>query len=75
MGTSAIQLGESLIDSFVSTIQNNPLQEGEIRLVEGVGEVYIALTTTNVDDVDGIVYTEQYKFTIDDIGYTIYARL
>ena len=65
-------LSEYMQLRFIETVRQDPLMENEIRQMEDMGETYIALTSSQVDEA---VFMEMYSFLIDNVRYSVYFRL
>ena len=59
-----------LLDEFT----NNPLQEGEVRRVVGLGQLYVALPAT-VPSQEGYRFARLYSLRFDGVEHVFYARL
>lgn len=67
-----MQLTSVHVERLRDNLRSKPLQEGEIRRVVGAGEQYIALTSVTVEAAE---YTKMYALKIDDVSYTIFAKV
>ena len=52
-------------------VRDTPLEEAEIRRVEGLGEQYVALASYDPGDE----FTKVYELKIYDIPHVIYSKL
>lgn len=52
-------------------VRQQPLEQGEIRRIKGLGNLYMALVTTEVDSTK---YKEMYSLFIDDVEYIFYGQ-
>ena len=66
-----MQLTEQYLIRLRNSLQEHELEQGEILRVLGLGEHYIALACTKVEDPP---YTELYTMVIDGVEYILYAR-
>lgn len=60
---------QSLVRNRVRT---NPLAEGEVQRIEGMGELYISLSDEGMKEKG---YTFMYSLEIDGVAYRFYSRL
>jgi hypothetical protein len=52
-------------------MRNDPMQEGEIRRVKGLGNLFVAISSTSVEAQE---YTRIYTLFIDDVEYSFYTQ-
>lgn len=65
-------LSSTHIERIRKSLQENPLQQNDVRRIEGLGELYLSFSDHLLD---GDLYTELYKLNIDDVSYTFYSKL
>lgn len=67
-------LADHHVRNIRDTLRESPLVEGEVRRVEGLGQLYMAISK-NVPSVKGYKYVEQYKLNVDGIEVYFFARI
>ncbi len=55
-----------------ATLASGPLEQQELRRVEGLGGQFIALATASVDDSQ---YAHTLDFTFEGVDYKVYAKV
>lgn len=63
-------LTQEYVERLRDELSRRPLQHGELRRLVGLGEQYIALSSTVVD----VTYTNLLTLSIDGLSCTVYAR-
>tara|TARA_B100000508_G_scaffold137106_1_gene130999 strand:+ start:976 stop:1242 length:267 start_codon:yes stop_codon:yes gene_type:complete len=68
-----MQLTSAHAERLRDNLRDNPLNEGEIRRVEGAGEQYIA--RKGDDAVDDTEHTKTITVEIDGVSHQLYTKL